>query len=143
MPRTRQSIAPSLLADATMAAVTARAQEVGGSSSDRKRSRPRSSSAAATPSRSAASSAEVAPVETFEASRGTLGFRALRGSGIGVAGTTGFGAVVQGYLEGSNVDPIKEITQLIQAQPIQAQPYHTKPETSVQVKPGQTHVNYS
>ena len=33
--------------------------------------------------------------------------------------------------------------QLIQAQPIQAQPYHTKPETSVQVKPGQTHVNYS
>ncbi|GLI20427.1 flagellar basal-body rod protein FlgG [Xanthobacter flavus] len=34
----------------------------------------------------------------------------------GIAGTTGFGAVVQGYLEGSNVDPIKEITQLIQAQ---------------------------
>ena len=34
----------------------------------------------------------------------------------GVAGSTGFGSVVQGYLEGSNVDPIKEITQLIQAQ---------------------------
>ncbi|MFG1417307.1 flagellar basal-body rod protein FlgG [Xanthobacter sp. V0B-10] len=34
----------------------------------------------------------------------------------GVAGDVGFGAVVQGYLESSNVDPVKEITNLIQAQ---------------------------
>lgn len=35
---------------------------------------------------------------------------------VGVAGDTGFGSVVQGYLEGSNVDPVKEITELISAQ---------------------------
>lgn len=34
----------------------------------------------------------------------------------GVAGDVGFGSIVQGYLEGSNVDPIKEITALISAQ---------------------------
>ena len=28
----------------------------------------------------------------------------------------GFGKISQGYLEGSNVDPVKEITELIQAQ---------------------------
>jgi flagellar basal-body rod protein FlgG len=35
---------------------------------------------------------------------------------VGVAGDIGFGSLVQGYLEGSNVDPIKEITALISAQ---------------------------
>ena len=35
---------------------------------------------------------------------------------VGVAGVVGFGSVQQGYLEGSNVDPIKEITGLISAQ---------------------------
>lgn len=34
----------------------------------------------------------------------------------GVAGDIGFGTVLQGYLEASNVDPVKEITELIQAQ---------------------------
>ncbi|MDQ0506667.1 flagellar basal-body rod protein FlgG [Xanthobacter agilis] len=34
----------------------------------------------------------------------------------GVAGDVGFGAITQGYLESSNVDPVKEITNLIQAQ---------------------------
>jgi flagellar basal-body rod protein FlgG len=34
----------------------------------------------------------------------------------GVAGEPGFGKVHQGYLESSNVDPVKEITQLISAQ---------------------------
>jgi flagellar basal-body rod protein FlgG len=34
----------------------------------------------------------------------------------GVAGDPGFGAIHQGYLEGSNVDPVKEITELIAAQ---------------------------
>ena len=34
----------------------------------------------------------------------------------GVAGDTGFGKIQQGYLEDSNVDPVKEITELIQAQ---------------------------
>ncbi len=34
----------------------------------------------------------------------------------GVAGDVGFGTVHQGYLETSNVDPVKEITELIQAQ---------------------------
>ncbi|ACA18057.1 flagellar basal-body rod protein FlgG [Methylobacterium sp. 4-46] len=34
----------------------------------------------------------------------------------GVAGDTGFGKVQQGYLESSNVDPVKEITSLITAQ---------------------------
>ena len=31
-------------------------------------------------------------------------------------GDPGFGTVSQGYLEGSNVDPVKEITDLIAAQ---------------------------
>ena len=31
-------------------------------------------------------------------------------------GDPGFGTVTQGYLEASNVDPVKEITDLIQAQ---------------------------
>ena len=35
---------------------------------------------------------------------------------VGVAGEVGFGSIQQGYLEGSNVDPIKEITGLISAQ---------------------------
>jgi flagellar basal-body rod protein FlgG len=34
----------------------------------------------------------------------------------GVPGATGFGKIEQGYLEGSNVDPVKEITDLISAQ---------------------------
>lgn len=34
----------------------------------------------------------------------------------GVAGDPGFGGIHQGYLEGANVDPIKEITELISAQ---------------------------
>lgn len=35
---------------------------------------------------------------------------------IGVPGQVGFGEVKQGYLEASNVDPVKEITELISAQ---------------------------
>ncbi|WP_230533107.1 flagellar basal-body rod protein FlgG [Microvirga roseola] len=35
---------------------------------------------------------------------------------VGVAGDPGFGKIHQGYLESSNVDPIKEITNLISAQ---------------------------
>jgi flagellar basal-body rod protein FlgG len=35
---------------------------------------------------------------------------------LGVPGDPGFGAVHQGYLEHSNVDPVKEITELIAAQ---------------------------
>lgn len=35
---------------------------------------------------------------------------------LGVPGDPGFGAVHQGYLEHSNVDPVKEITELISAQ---------------------------
>jgi flagellar basal-body rod protein FlgG len=38
------------------------------------------------------------------------------GANLGVAGDTGFGTIQQGYLETSNVDPVKEITELIQAQ---------------------------
>jgi flagellar basal-body rod protein FlgG len=34
----------------------------------------------------------------------------------GVAGETGFGTILQGYTEASNVDPVKEITTLIEAQ---------------------------
>ena len=34
----------------------------------------------------------------------------------GVPGQVGFGKIQQGYLEGSNVDPVKEITDLISAQ---------------------------
>ena len=34
----------------------------------------------------------------------------------GVAGEPGFGTIQQGYLENSNVDPVKEITELISAQ---------------------------
>ena len=34
----------------------------------------------------------------------------------GVAGDPGFGSIHQGYLEGSNVDPVMEITELISAQ---------------------------
>ncbi|MEO9529150.1 MAG: flagellar basal body rod C-terminal domain-containing protein, partial [Roseibium sp.] len=34
----------------------------------------------------------------------------------GVPGDPGFGVVRQGYLESSNVDPVKEITALINAQ---------------------------
>ncbi len=34
----------------------------------------------------------------------------------GVASDPGFGSIEQGYLEGSNVDPVKEITELITAQ---------------------------
>jgi len=36
--------------------------------------------------------------------------------GIGVPGDPGFGSMHQGYLENSNVDPVKEITELISAQ---------------------------
>lgn len=35
---------------------------------------------------------------------------------LGVAGDEGFALIHQGYLENSNVDPVKEITELIQAQ---------------------------
>ena len=35
---------------------------------------------------------------------------------LGVPGDPGFGTVQQGYLENSNVDPVKEITELISAQ---------------------------
>lgn len=35
---------------------------------------------------------------------------------VGVAGDPGFGKIHQGYLESSNVDPVKEITNLISAQ---------------------------
>jgi flagellar basal-body rod protein FlgG len=35
---------------------------------------------------------------------------------VGVPGNPGFGTVNQGYLENSNVDPVKEITELISAQ---------------------------
>jgi flagellar basal-body rod protein FlgG len=35
---------------------------------------------------------------------------------VGVPGDPGFGTVQQGYLENSNVDPVKEITELIAAQ---------------------------
>ena len=35
---------------------------------------------------------------------------------IGVPGDPGFGTMQQGYLENSNVDPVKEITELISAQ---------------------------
>jgi flagellar basal-body rod protein FlgG len=35
---------------------------------------------------------------------------------VGVAGDPGFGKISQSYLESSNVDPVKEITELIQAQ---------------------------
>lgn len=46
-------------------------------------------------------------------------FRETPASGVpvnGVAGDPGFGIVRQGYLEDSNVDPVKEITALISAQ---------------------------
>ena len=35
---------------------------------------------------------------------------------VGVPGDPGFGKIHQHYLEGSNVDPVKEITELISAQ---------------------------
>ncbi len=35
---------------------------------------------------------------------------------VGLAGDVGFGTIKQGYLEASNVDPVKEITELISAQ---------------------------
>ena len=35
---------------------------------------------------------------------------------VGVPGDVGYGSVQQGYLENSNVDPVKEITELISAQ---------------------------
>jgi flagellar basal-body rod protein FlgG len=35
---------------------------------------------------------------------------------VGLPGTTSFGTIAQGYLESSNVDPVKEITDLIAAQ---------------------------
>ncbi|MGE0725541.1 MAG: flagellar basal-body rod protein FlgG [Alphaproteobacteria bacterium] len=38
------------------------------------------------------------------------------GAVIGVPGDPGFGTIEQGYLENSNVDPVKEITELISAQ---------------------------
>jgi flagellar basal-body rod protein FlgG len=42
---------------------------------------------------------------------------AASGSPItGVAGDPGFGSIHQGYLEQSNVDPVREITELISAQ---------------------------
>jgi flagellar basal-body rod protein FlgG len=46
-------------------------------------------------------------------------FRESEASGaaiLGVAGDPGFGVIHQGYLESSNVDPVKEITELISAQ---------------------------
>lgn len=35
---------------------------------------------------------------------------------VGLAGDVGFGTIKQGYVEASNVDPVKEITELISAQ---------------------------
>jgi flagellar basal-body rod protein FlgG len=35
---------------------------------------------------------------------------------VGVPGDTGFATIEQGYLESSNVDPVKEITEMISAQ---------------------------
>lgn len=35
---------------------------------------------------------------------------------VGIAGVNGLGTIKQGYLESSNVDPVKEITELISAQ---------------------------
>ena len=46
-------------------------------------------------------------------------YQATEASGpavTGAPGGTSFGTVAQGYLEGSNVDPVKEITELISAQ---------------------------
>jgi flagellar basal-body rod protein FlgG len=46
-------------------------------------------------------------------------FQATEASGGAVTGSPGdtsFGSIAQGYLEGSNVDPVKEITDLISAQ---------------------------
>ena len=46
-------------------------------------------------------------------------FQATEASGAastGLPGETSFGTVAQGYLESSNVDPVKEITELISAQ---------------------------
>lgn len=46
-------------------------------------------------------------------------FRATLASGApvtGMPGDPGFGTIAQGYLENSNVDPVKEITELISAQ---------------------------
>lgn len=46
-------------------------------------------------------------------------FRETAASGsptVGNPGSTGMGAIQQGYLEASNVDPVKEITELISAQ---------------------------
>ncbi len=54
----------------------------------------------------------------LEAVGGNL-FRETPASGVpvaGVAGDPGFGIIRQGYLESSNVDPVKEITALISAQ---------------------------
>ena len=46
-------------------------------------------------------------------------FRETEASGspvTGIAGTNGLGVIKQGYLEASNVDPVKEITELISSQ---------------------------
>ena len=46
-------------------------------------------------------------------------FRETQASGAPIAGNPGeenFGTVMQNYLEASNVDPVKEITELIAAQ---------------------------
>ncbi|MBD8877012.1 flagellar basal-body rod protein FlgG [Roseibium polysiphoniae] len=54
----------------------------------------------------------------LEAIGGNL-FRETSASGVpvaGVAGDPGFGVILQGYQEESNVDPVKEITALISAQ---------------------------
>ncbi|WP_319532033.1 flagellar basal-body rod protein FlgG [uncultured Cohaesibacter sp.] len=54
----------------------------------------------------------------LEAKGGNL-FKETEASGTptdGVAGDAGFGRIRQGYLETSNVDPVKEITSLINAQ---------------------------
>ncbi len=54
----------------------------------------------------------------LEALGGNL-FRETPASGapvVGVPGVDGFGAIKQGYLEASNVDPVKEITELISSQ---------------------------
>ena len=54
----------------------------------------------------------------LEAKGGNL-FKETLASGspvAGVPGDPGFGAINQGYLEGSNVDPVREISELISAQ---------------------------
>ena len=57
-------------------------------------------------------------IEAFEAPPALPSFRERTGAEAvtGVAGDLSFGKIQQGYLESSNVDPVKEITNMITAQ---------------------------